>query len=241
MENGNLNWTIQHVWEGAFQRFKKNAGGYLVLGILELLAFFSTAFLGDLGLIAQFVLLPIWAGYFLAFRAEKDKTTTNSFTHFFDGFKRFKKFFSLGFLLFLFIFLPIGLLFTLGVMNEGIDPYSLQNPNKLTEILESGVLTPYFVAGFANMGVFMSIYIIAYPISVEFDVSAWKAMETSRKVFAQSSGKFILLSVFIGSMLLISMMFMLIPLLITIPIIRCLQQEIFELSKVEIVEIIEKG
>lgn len=216
------------------KRFKKNIGGYLVLTILEIIAMFAGSLIGDLAIFIQFLLLPIWAGFFLVFKAENDQTSENAFGQFFGGFKQFGKYFSQGLMLFLFIFLPIGLLFALGVANEGIDPYSFQNPKKMGEVIESGVLTPYFIAGFVNMGVFMSIYIITYPIAIEFNLGAWKSMETSRKTFGRAPGKFIMLSIFIGSMLLISMMLLLIPLLILLPIIRCIQQEIFELSKEEI-------
>lgn len=209
----------------AFSLFGQNAGAFIGYSIIYLLINGVLSVIPVIGSVTQmFVLAPLMAGFYIVGRSVQTGSYSG-FSQFFEGFNHFIQLLVQNLIMYSFLMaailvmlVPIGVLVALGVIGQGLSPESMLSPAVFGLTLLLAIPILYVIC----------IYMLAPHFVIFAKMTAWQAMEMSRKLVHKSFGTFI--GIFFALILIafLGVLFFGIGIIVALPIIMLLLYAVFD-------------
>ncbi|SOE22090.1 hypothetical protein SAMN06298216_2533 [Spirosomataceae bacterium TFI 002] len=209
-----------------FDIFKANAGGYIGYTVLYMILSSIINLIPFLNLFASILISPCLVfGFHLVSKSIHVDKVVPPFGEFFRGFDHFSKLILIALLSFLGYFivaLPI-------IITIGVSAFTLQDANA-KEIFDTLIGGPFFVVvlticGFIYLGV---SWFFASLLAVYHNMSAWEALETSRKLITRNWFMMFVFLLLVGIIAVSGVILFIIGLVVTVPIALCYVFAAFE-------------
>lgn len=209
-----------------FDIFKANAGGYIGYAVLYFLITMFINFIPFINLLASVLISPCLVfGFYLVSKSISAEKTVPPFGEFFRGFDYFGKIVVVTILSgigYLIILLPF-------IITVGISAFSLQDadPQEIIEVITGGPLfvTILTVCAFVYLSV---SWVFASMLAVFHDMSAWDALETSRKLVTRNWFMVLIFLLLVGIIAMAGVILFVIGLIFTVPLAICYIYAAFE-------------
>jgi hypothetical protein len=177
----------------SYSWFKQDLGQFLAMALLVVgssifLNFMdSIQSLGIIVLILRIVLLPLSAGIYSVFQSI-DRGESYTFAKFFDGYKLANKIIVATAIQVLIVVIP-AIIIMLAMFGQFLDEI-LKHPEQLETYIQQGTfdiskLSLGYLLLIGHLIYFSLAYCLATPYIILYRFSAWKALETSRKVVSK--------------------------------------------------------
>lgn len=209
-----------------FDIFKANAGAYIGYTILYFVISFFINLIPFLNIFGSILISPCLVfGFHLVSKSISADNIIPDFGMYFKGFDHFGKLVVialLSMLLYVVLFLPL-------IGTIGFSAFSMANANA-NEIMETLIGGPLFVL-VLTMCVFLYLaicWIFSSMLAVFHDMSAWDAMETSRKLVTRNWFMIFIFCLLVGIIAISGTILLVIGLIVTVPLAFCYLYAAFE-------------
>lgn len=209
-----------------FEIFKANAGGYIGYAVLYFIISTFVNFIPFVNILASLLISPCLVfGFYLVSKSVSTDSSIPPFGEFFRGFDYFGKLVVvtiLSGLAYLVCAIPL-------IIAVGVSAFSLQdaNPQEILSVLIGG---PLFILIFTGCAfIYLGVgWVFASMLAVFHDLSAWDALETSRKLITKNWFMVFIFLVLVGIIVMAGMLLFVIGLIVTVPLAFCYIYAAFE-------------
>jgi hypothetical protein len=216
--------SIKHFINKAWELFKIEAGSMIGYCVLLILGFAIVTFIPFIGPLSRALFqTPLMMGFvYVAARLYQNKTI--EFSNYFDGIKDFLKILIISLLNGIFILLTLlpAIIFMLYKLTNGFDLDILRSPGNIMPLLQNpavilslalGLFLLVLPAFYLSLCMQFSVYFVIF-----LNADYWKAIQWSIVIVNKKIGHFILMSIVIGALVILSFIPFLLGLLIIIPL-----------------------
>jgi len=216
--------SIKHFINKAWELFKIEAGSMIGYCVLLILGFAIVTFIPFIGPLSRALFqTPLMMGFvYVGARLYQNKTI--EFSNYFDGIKDFLKILIISLLNGIFILLTLlpAIIFMLYKLTNGFDLDILRSPGNIMPLLQNpavilslalGLFLLVLPAFYLSLCMQFSVYFVIF-----LNADYWKAIQWSILIVNKKIGHFILMSIVIGALVILSLIPFLLGLLIIIPL-----------------------